>query len=114
MGEEDNFVVDPMNGRIILLVRRIRKNKIVLTKVEIMLEEMEEKIKRREEEESEIDMISNFDFPDFQEEMEKINWEQCLLKDFHKEMEEFKREWRRRFEEIKKQEMKWKWKPSII
>ena len=61
-----NFTVDPMNGRIILQVRRLKKNKLVTSKVEMLLEKVEEKWeKRREEEESEIRPISNLDFPSF-------------------------------------------------
>ena len=45
MGKDDNFTVDPMNGRIILLVRKIKKNKLFMNKVEIVLEESEEKKK---------------------------------------------------------------------
>ena len=58
-----------MNGRIILQVRKIQKNKLVSSKVEMLLEKVEEKWeKRRQEEESEIDMISNLDFPNFDDE----------------------------------------------
>ena len=46
--------------------------RIVKTQVEIELEEMEEKKKKRRqgEAESEIDMISNMDFPEFDNEEE--------------------------------------------
>ena len=67
MGEEDNFTVDPMNGRIILQVRSLRKNKLVTSKVEMLLEKVEEKWEKiRDEEESEIRPISNLDFPNFE------------------------------------------------
>ena len=98
MGEEDNFTVDPMNGRIVLLNRRVKKNKLVLSKVEIVLEEKEEqKIKRRQEEESEIDMISNFDFPNFDDKKETEEEKYMReIKAFQREMERMKEEWKER------------------
>ena len=62
MVEEENFTVDPMNGKITLQVKKNNKN------IEVPLEKVEERRKRRQEEESEIDMISNFNFPSFEEE----------------------------------------------
>ena len=112
MGEEDNFTVDPMNGRIILQVRRIRKNKLVSSKVEMLLEKVEEKWeKRREEEESEIDMISNLDFPSFDDEEQETEEEifQRGMRDFKRVMERKKEQWREKMEEIKKEKIKWIW-----
>ena len=97
MGEEDNFAVDPMNGRIVLLIRRLKKNKVGVVKAEIILEETEEKkIKRGQEEESEIDVISNLDFPSFddvpvEDDGEKFTKE---MRDFQSEMERKEQEWR--------------------
>ena len=41
MGEEENFTVDPMNGRILLLARRGKENKSEEHKIEVVLEKME-------------------------------------------------------------------------
>ena len=94
MGEEENFAVDPMNGKIVL---QVRKNK----NIEVALEKMEEKKKRRREEaESEIDMISNLDFPNFEDEKEETEEEtyQRRIRDFQKEMERKKGEWKKKME----------------
>ena len=70
MGKEENFTVDPMNGKITL---RVRRNK----NIEFFLEKSEERRKRRqEEEESEIDLISNFNFPDFDDKKEETEEEE--------------------------------------
>ena len=49
MGEEENFTVDPMNGKVILQIRRVKKKKVSIGKAEIVLEEVEEKRKRAED-----------------------------------------------------------------
>ena len=113
MGEEDNFTVDPMNGRIILQIRRLKKNKIFVVKAEIILEETEEKkIKRGQEEESEIRPISNLDFPSFDDEPEETEEERFAreMRDFQREMQRKEQEWREKMEGIEKKEIKWEWK----
>ena len=105
MGEEDNFTVDPMNGRILL---QERGNK----RIEVLLEKMEEKWERErgEEGESEIDMISNFNFPNFDEEQETE--EERFVRemiDFQQEMERKKEGWRRKVKIMNKERIRWKW-----
>ena len=41
MGKEDNFLVNPMNGKITLQIRKAKKDKMIMTEVEIELEEVE-------------------------------------------------------------------------
>ena len=41
MGEEDNFLVNSMNGRITLQIRKVKKDKMIIAGMEIALEEME-------------------------------------------------------------------------
>ena len=102
MGKEDNFTVDPMNGRLIL---QIGRSKII----SVPLEKVEEKKQDREEEESDADVISNMDFPefDFQEETEENKFVR-ELEHFQGEMERKKKEW----EETMPKKIDWKWNAS--
>ena len=105
MGEEENFTVDPMNGRIIL---QERGNK----RIEVLLEKVEEKWERErgEERESEIDMISNFNFPNFDKELETEEERfKRRMKDFSREMERKKEEWKEKVKGMEKKWIKWEW-----
>ena len=109
MGEEDNFTVDPMNVRIVLQAHRARKNKTPTNRVEIQLEEMEEKIvKRRQgEQKNETTPISDPDLPKPRE-TEEERFER-RKKDFQKEMLSKKEEWKEKMEGMKKERIKWQW-----
>ena len=72
---------------------------------------MKEKVKRRqEEEESEIDMISNLEFPNFDDDEEKEEEKFVReMRDFQREMKEKKEEWRQKMEGMEREKIQWKW-----
>ena len=103
MGKEDNFTVDPMNGRITLHIRRTKT-------IEIVLKKIEESRQERQEEESEIMSISHLEFPNFEEsEEEKFT---RVMQDFQREMEKAKKEWEEKIKTMETKVIDWKWKAS--
>ena len=64
MGEEDNFIIDPMNGKISLQRKNIKKRKTQIEKIDMPLDEVEQK-KRKRREESESKQVSHSEFPLF-------------------------------------------------
>ena len=103
-------MVDAMEGKVIL---KIQANKVLIRKIEISLEKVEEKLIEREEE-SEVDLISNMEFPSFEDrenpEYLEDREEKFVreMKDFKREMEGIEKEWKEKMEKIEKRKIDWK------
>ena len=76
-----------MNGKIVL---RIQAKKELARNIEMVLEQMEEKLIEREEE-SEVDLISNMEFPSF-DDQEGREYREDREEKFVREMKAFEKE----------------------
>ena len=80
-------MVDPINGKIVLKVQIYKE---LFRKIEVALEQVEEKLIEREEE-SEVDLISNMEFPSF-EDQEGREYREDREEKFVREMKAFEKE----------------------
>ena len=80
--------------------------------IEVSLEEVEQRFFRRQEDESEVDAISNIEFPSFEDPDEREDYEEKFnreIKDFEREMKALEAEWEVKIEKIEKDKIKWDW-----
>ena len=73
---------------------------------------MEQRFFRRQEDESEVDAISNIEFPSFEDPDEREDYEEKFnreIKDFEREMKALEAEWEVKIEKIEKDKIKWDW-----
>ena len=79
------------------------------------LEQVEEKFIERAE--SEVDLISNMEFPSFddQEEYREDREEQFVqeMEAFEKEMKDIEKEWKSKMEKIEKKKIDWDWNDNV-